>query len=69
MDFAQQLREAALESVGDAPVETKALILNMMEAILEGEMSVHQIVEGIGSDTLPQRYIPVSPNDTLHSDE
>lgn len=60
--YRQKLMEDALDSVSDQAVEDKARALNVMEAIIEGEMSVDEIVEGIGNDALPKRYAPISSN-------
>jgi hypothetical protein len=60
VEYKQHLREAALDITKHEPVETKAMILNIMETIFDEELSVDQIVDAIGNDTLPKRYIPIS---------
>lgn len=57
-DYRQYLREATLKAVSHQPVADKARAMNMIESIIEGELSADQIVQAIDDDTLPVRYVP-----------
>lgn len=56
-DYHQELREATLLAASDQPPADKARAMNMMEAIIEGELSVDALVDAIEFDTLPVRYV------------
>lgn len=57
-DPQQHLREATLKACADQSPADKARSLNMMEALIEGELSIDQLVDAIVDDTLPVRYVP-----------
>jgi predicted house-cleaning noncanonical NTP pyrophosphatase (MazG superfamily) len=57
--YGQILREGTLEIVKDKPVEEKAEALNIIEAIIEGDMSVEALVNAIEKGTVPKRYAPI----------
>lgn len=57
-NYPQRLREGTLAAAAHLPTEDKARMLNMMEAIIEGELSDDQIVDALMDDTLPVRYVP-----------
>ena len=56
--YTQQLREATLEISKDNTPQEKADNLNMIEAIIEGDMDVESLVDAIANGTLPVRYVP-----------
>jgi len=57
-NYNQKLREGVLESckLTKKTPEESAFCMNMIEAVIEGEMSVNQIMDAIENDTLPVRY-------------
>jgi len=60
LDYVQGVRETALKSASKYPdVADRARTMNMIEAIIEGEMTPEQIVQAIEDDTLPVRYVPI----------
>lgn len=58
-DFNQSLREFVLKSSEGKPVQVRCDNLNMIEAIIEGEMDIPDLVQAIGDGTLPVRYRPL----------
>ena len=61
MDYLQSLRYATLKITDGKPVQERADALNLLEMILDGEMSVEQMVDAIGSGTVKERYRPRTP--------
>ena len=61
--YEQRLREAALEQTEGQPVQQRADALNLMEAIIEGEMSPEEIVSAVMEDELPEVYRPRRSDD------
>ena len=57
MDYRQVLRESVLKSCEDKGPETKAFLLNMIEAVIGDEMTVDEIMDGIINDALPEVYV------------
>ena len=57
IDYKQELREAVLAGSKNNTPKEKADALNLIECIIEGYMSVNDIVEGIKNDTIPKRYL------------
>lgn len=57
-DYAQGIREAALETTKGQSRQDAARIMNLIEAIIEGEMTSEEVCEAFMTDTLPVRYWP-----------
>lgn len=58
LDFAQHLRERTLDIVKEKSTQEKADALNLLEAIIDGEMATDELIDAIGNGTVPVRYVP-----------
>lgn len=57
-DFHYALRHAALDATKDKPVQEKADALNLIEAIIDGEMSSEELMRAIMDGNVPVVYAP-----------
>ena len=57
-NYHQWLREGTLKSVEGKPVQEKADALNLIEAIISGDMDVDELVDAIANGTVPVTYVP-----------
>lgn len=58
-DYAQYLREATLKSTDGQPAQERADAMNLIEAIIEGDLDDDALFDAILEGTLPQRYRPL----------
>ncbi len=58
-DYRQHLREATLDATKGKPVKERADALNMIEAIITGDMTPEQILDAVLNDTMPVVYKPL----------
>jgi len=56
-NYEMNLRMTALKSMEGKEPQLKADILNMLEEIITGELSVNEIVDRFDNGTLPETYI------------
>ncbi len=59
--YEQHLMETALALSAGQPVQQRADKLNLVHAIIEGQLTPDQIVEQFLEDRLPQVYTPNKP--------
>jgi len=55
-DYRMDMRHAMLEVTEDLPTQERADALNLLEMIIEDDFDVDEMIERIGSGTVPVRY-------------